>query len=129
MLTNAALDNSRALKFAKFSPVIYCLIIGRHIQNPFLSPRASRRFRYFSVPFSSPLLVRPGLRLQPLYLLHHYVLIFISYEKRRTPDIEEYNLRTIEFVEHGLLRAASFGNLFSAFVANLFLPVTCCVAF
>jgi len=55
----------------------------------------------------------------PLLLI---ILIFISYEERWTPDIEGYNLRTIEFVEHKPLRAACFENIFlMRFVGKLFL--------
>ena len=56
----------------------------------------------------------------PLLLI---ILIFISHEERWTPDIEGYNLRTIEFVEHRLLRAACFENIFRVrFIGKLFLP-------
>lgn len=49
------------------------------------------------------------------------ILIFISYEEQRTPDIEGYNLRTIEFVEHRPLRVLKSPS--RAFIVKLLLTV------
>jgi len=50
--------------------------------SPRQGPREGLDTFYF---LSLRLLHRPGLRLQPLYLLRHYVLIFISQEKPADP--------------------------------------------